>query len=99
MPTQNVIVSVVGGVTSVDIPAARISVLGQDEVVWHTHLDEPFAVSFPGGGPFASVLFVGKKGKPVHSGAAVIPAVGLDYKYVVQVLGAAAMDPVVHTDP
>jgi hypothetical protein len=99
MATQNVEVSVVGGVTSVNIPEAHISIKGKDEVIWHTRLDEPFAVTFPGGGPFASVLFVGKKDKPAHSKAAVIPAVGHDYKYIVQVLGAAALDPVVHTDP
>jgi hypothetical protein len=99
MSTRHVQVDVSSGQTVVDIHTARISIRGKDEVVWRTDQDEPFAVTFPGGGPFASVLFIGKKGKPVHSRAAAVTQWGLDYKYVVQVLGAQALDPVIHTDP
>lgn len=98
MPTQNVVVDVTNGQTTVDKHTVTISIKDGDEVVWHTHQNEPFAVAFPGGGPFPSSLFIGMKGKPVHSKAAAVTEAGRDYKYEVQVLGSALLDPVVHTD-
>ncbi len=97
-PNQTVTISVVNGQTTVDVDSVHISNSGENEVIWQSDGNEPFAVTFPSGSPFASVLFMGKKGKPAHS-ARSMTLLERDFEYTVQVLGAAALDPVVHTDP
>ncbi len=99
MPTQNVLVSEVAGTTVVNIDPAHISIKGHDEIIWHTDKDKGFTVTFPKDSPFASKVFRGAKGKPVHSGPAVVLEHDKDFKYTAQVDGADPLDPVVHTDP
>jgi len=100
MANQIVDVEVDGsGRTTVNAPSVSISIKKQEQVVWKTDQNQPFAVCFNGRGPFAARIFVGTKNSPVQSGYASSAVQNTDYKYVVRVLGAAELDPVVHTDP
>ena len=56
-------------------------------------------IAFPSDCPFPTNVFHGGKGKPVHSGPAVNAKADQDFKYIVQIQGSKALDPVVHTDP
>jgi hypothetical protein len=87
------------GKTSVSSATVSISIKKQEQVVWKTDQNQPFAVCFEHGGPFADRIFVGTKNSPAQSGYAASAVANTDYKYVVRVLGAAELDPVVHTDP
>ena len=99
MAHQLIDVGVKNGTTTVSEDRVRISIEKKEHVVWKTDQDQPFALCFPEGGPFESPIFIGTKAKPAVSEHVVKGSHGKDHKYVVRVLGARELDPVVHTDP
>ncbi len=100
---KDVVVSVVKGKTSVKPDPVNINIDNQDEVVWLTDQNKQFTVTFKKDkkveSPFDLVEFKGNKDVPAKSGRPKTKDHGKDFYYTVQVDGAAALDPVVHTDP